>query len=124
MKGYTAGTVYRRESETPYIEIWEQSSLRWLIAEAYQLWENYSFYFMMYVSKWHKKFFGKNEDYIPLLNRQDIRNYYLTNKKRTVLAIIYTTQDQYDIVTGKTTKEEEPRHEVREPISPEPLTQE
>lgn len=116
MRGYTVGSAHRRESVTPYIEIWEQPFLPWLIAIMYQLWESYSFRLMAYLSKWHRKFFFKNNDYVPLLARQDHRCTRLTQKRRTRLVVAYITQDQFDILVGDLPVTEEPRHEVKEPI--------
>lgn len=75
---------------------------------------------MKHLSRWHRKIFEKTEDYVPLSNRQDIKCYHLRHKKRDLLAVIYITQEQHDIITGRVLKIEEPRHEVKEPITMSP----
>lgn len=120
MRGHTTGKAHRRTEVIPYVEIWKQSTFWWIVSQAYHfMWEKPSAPIMEHVSRWHKKIFEKTDEYIPLSNRQDIRCYRLRQKKRDLLAVIYITQEQHDIITGKALKIEEPRHEVKEPISPE-----
>lgn len=117
MRGYTVGTAHRGEKAAPYVEVWEQPFLPWLIAMAYQLWESCSFQFMSYLSKWHRKLYFKNDDYTPLLARQDHRCTRLTQKRRTRLIVAYITEEQFNILISELPINEEPRHEIKEPIA-------
>lgn len=116
MKGYTPGVASRRTDEIPYVEIWEQPAFWRVVALAYHLWEKLTEPIMRYVSRWHRSVFQKSVEYTPLLNRRDIRCHRLSRKSRDMLAIIYITREQYNIITGKALKIEEPRHEIKEPI--------
>jgi len=119
MKGHTPGMAYRREDTIPYVEIWQQPFWRWLIAQAYHLWEKISWRGFRLIEKYHEDLFKKKDDdfFIPLTNRQDLKCEHLTHKKRDTLAVIYTTQEQYDLITGKVHKTGKPRHEIKEPIT-------
>ena len=119
MKGHSVGTVYRRTDTIPYIEFWQQPFLHWLLAHLYGFWERMSWRAMKPVEKLHRRWFeDDNEFYIPLTNRQDIRCDDLIRRSRITLAIIYITQDQHDIVTGKKLPQETPRHQALKPIQP------
>jgi hypothetical protein len=132
MKGYTAGKAYRRSGVFPYVEIWEQPSWRLAIAKLYHFWENKSWPLMKRLEKFHTKWFEKDDFFIPLSNRQDIRCDDLMHKGRNTLAIVYVTDEQYEVITKKMPKPAEPRREATAPItheeepiwpeaSPEPL---
>lgn len=126
MKGHTAGKAHRRDEVIPFVDIWEQPVMCWLVSQAYhRVWQKISRPTVRWLGKWHQKIYEDRDDlYIPLTNRQDIRCDRLVHKRRTNLAIIYITQDQYNIITGKVAPKQEPRHEVKEPIAPpEPLPQ-
>lgn len=101
MRCHEVGGLYRKGGSTPYLEVWEQPFLRWAIAEVYHWWDMHSIPFMKHVSKWHNKLFGGSIDYIPLLARQDLRCYYLSQMGRKNEVIIEITEKQYEEITGK-----------------------
>lgn len=118
MKSYDVGTAHRRSGVFPYVELWEQPLYRWLLFRAYHWWEKLTEPAMRKISEYHRVVFGAKAglDYIPLVNRRDIRCYHLSIAGRNTLAIAYITKEQYDVITGRAPKEVEPRHEVKEPI--------
>lgn len=129
MRGNEAGTSYRRDETSYYIEFWKQPFLYWLVAWLYHyLWEDGTDWFVVRLSDWlharHNKAQPEPEeeefdDYIPLTNRRDLRCYDLHQKKRVILTIIYITQEQFDILVGTPPeKKEKPRHEIAEPMKP------
>jgi hypothetical protein len=104
MKSYEIGKVHHIHSDQTdhYIEVWRQPFSRWAISKAYHhLWEKWSEPIMRRVSKWHRMAFEHDEWFIPLLNRRDLRCYNLVQKKRTRVAFIYITQEQYDAIAGR-----------------------
>lgn len=115
--GYTAGKAYRGKNVSPYVEIWQQPFWRWVIAEIYHWWEKHTDFFMVKVSRWHRNQFQADGDfdYVPLVNRRDIRCYHLSQIKRKTLTTVYITDKQYDVLTGKT-EPEQVRHQTSGPI--------
>jgi len=106
VKGFEPGIIYSKTEQQPYIELWEQPALRRMAANLYHWWEMHSIFFMKHVSRWHTKLFGnKDEFFIPLINRQDLRCDYLNRKSRRHLATIHVTEEQYAAITGRTIKE-------------------
>lgn len=120
MRGHTAGKSYRRDEVVPYVDIWKQPVLRWVWSNIYHFWEKHTEWAMRPISRWHRKLFERwgGLDYIPLVNRRDIKCFHYSERKRTRLTTIYITDEQYDIITGKTVPEEKPRRKVdQEPIT-------
>ena len=124
IKGHSAGKAYGRTSVAPYVEIWEQPLLSWLIAHAYGFWERHTWKLLRRMEKPHEKIFNRNDDdlYLPLTNRQDIRCDDLMHHKRKTLIILYLNTEQYGIVTGHLPWTSEQRRKAREQASVEDIT--
>ncbi len=119
MSRYTPGIAYRRGEKFPHVEFWTQPFFWRMVAKFYHWYESKTENIMKKFSPWHEKRFGaEEEDYVSLLSRREIRSAHLTYKKRTTLAIIYTTMEQHDAITGRTSPVVgvRPRHEVMKPV--------
>lgn len=121
VKGYSGVTANRRNRSMDtlyYIEIWEQPLFRWLWSQVYHKWEKLTRRPMKHFSRWHAKHFeGGDEFFVPVDCRRDIKCYMYSTSKRDVLAILRVTEDDYDVITGKKCKLDEPRRTCEEPIT-------
>ena len=112
MRGFEAGVAHRRDDAQPYIEVWDQPFLRKVVAQTYHVWEVITEPLFKPLSRLHQHLFGKDEEYVPLVNRRDIRCYYLEHKGRVALAYVNITPDQYKAVSGRRFLVEQPRIEI------------
>jgi len=91
-------TIYGRNSKCYVLEVWTQPWLRWLLAEAYH-WYDMRIYKVPGFGQLERWLQSRHRDeewtYVPLSCQQDIRCHFLAKRRKTVVATVQLTEQQY-----------------------------
>jgi hypothetical protein len=94
-------TIYSgpgRDDRRYVLEIWTQPRLRWLLAKAYH-WYDMRIYKVpgfKQLERWlQSRHRGEELIYVPLSCQQDVRCHFLTERRKSVVATVQLTSQQY-----------------------------
>jgi hypothetical protein len=89
--------MYGRDSKRYRLEIWVQPWPRWLVAQVYH-WYDMLIYRVpgfKQLERWLQSRHRGSDIYVPLGCQQDLRCYFLTERRREVVAVVWLTEEEY-----------------------------
>jgi hypothetical protein len=83
--------------ESRHVVVWKQPAHRWLVSRLYHAYDSVVWRLPGFraLENWLRRRHADDAWYVPLSSRQDLRCDYLWSRKRTVLAVLDASEEQF-----------------------------